>query len=158
LLQAQNSKAKIIGLANAGGDTINSIKAANEFGLTKTQNLAGTHLEGELIHRGERSEAASHVLDPQWQRFAHAGSLMTRFRTACGIPAASAWAVRTPVAAARRASRICNGRSAVDGGSPAFRHARCVVNLRVRAEARVLESAATFVSTGAVPRGQQAGK
>jgi branched-chain amino acid transport system substrate-binding protein len=41
LLQAQNSKAKIIGLANAGGDTINSIKAANEFGLTKTQTLAG---------------------------------------------------------------------------------------------------------------------
>lgn len=28
-------------LANAGGDTINSIKAANEFGLTKTQKLAG---------------------------------------------------------------------------------------------------------------------
>jgi len=41
LLQAQNSKAKIIGLANAGGDTINSIKAANEFGITKTQSLAG---------------------------------------------------------------------------------------------------------------------
>jgi branched-chain amino acid transport system substrate-binding protein len=41
LLQAQASKAKIIGLANAGGDTINSIKAANEFGLTKTQTLAG---------------------------------------------------------------------------------------------------------------------
>ena len=41
LLQAQASKAKIIGLANAGGDTINSIKAANEFGLTKTQALAG---------------------------------------------------------------------------------------------------------------------
>jgi branched-chain amino acid transport system substrate-binding protein len=41
LLQAQSSKAKIIGLANAGGDTINSIKAANEFGLTKTQALAG---------------------------------------------------------------------------------------------------------------------
>jgi branched-chain amino acid transport system substrate-binding protein len=41
LLQAQASKAKIIGLANAGGDTINSIKAANEFGLTKTQSLAG---------------------------------------------------------------------------------------------------------------------
>jgi branched-chain amino acid transport system substrate-binding protein len=41
MLQAQNSKAKIIGLANAGGDTINSIKAANEFGLTKNQNLAG---------------------------------------------------------------------------------------------------------------------
>ena len=41
LLQAQNSKAQIIGLANAGGDTINSIKAANEFGLTRNQGLAG---------------------------------------------------------------------------------------------------------------------
>jgi branched-chain amino acid transport system substrate-binding protein len=33
LLQAQASKAKVIGLANAGGDTINSIKLANEFGI-----------------------------------------------------------------------------------------------------------------------------
>jgi branched-chain amino acid transport system substrate-binding protein len=33
LLQAQGSKAKIIGLANAGGDTINSIKQASEFGI-----------------------------------------------------------------------------------------------------------------------------
>jgi branched-chain amino acid transport system substrate-binding protein len=42
LLQAQTSKAKIIGLANAGGDTINSIKQAAEFGITKGgQNLAG---------------------------------------------------------------------------------------------------------------------
>ncbi|MBN9369920.1 ABC transporter substrate-binding protein [Hydrogenophaga sp. YM1] len=42
LLQAQASKAKIIGLANAGGDTINSIKQAAEFGITKGgQNLAG---------------------------------------------------------------------------------------------------------------------
>jgi branched-chain amino acid transport system substrate-binding protein len=41
LLQAQSSKAKIVGLANAGGDTINSIKAANEFGITKNQSLAG---------------------------------------------------------------------------------------------------------------------
>ncbi|MBC5765536.1 ABC transporter substrate-binding protein [Ramlibacter albus] len=42
LLQAQSSKAKIIGLANAGGDTINSIKQAAEFGITKGgQNLAG---------------------------------------------------------------------------------------------------------------------
>ncbi len=40
LLQAQSSKAKIIGLANAGGDMINSIKAANEFGITKNQKLA----------------------------------------------------------------------------------------------------------------------
>ncbi|HSV58338.1 MAG TPA: ABC transporter substrate-binding protein [Variovorax sp.] len=41
LLQAQASKAEILGLANAGGDTINSIKAANEFGVTKTMKLAG---------------------------------------------------------------------------------------------------------------------
>ena len=42
LLQAQASKAKIIGLANAGGDTTNSIKQAAEFGITKGgQNLAG---------------------------------------------------------------------------------------------------------------------
>ena len=34
LLQAQASKAKIVGLANAGGDTTNSIKAASEFGIT----------------------------------------------------------------------------------------------------------------------------
>ena len=41
LLQAQSSKAQIVGLANAGGDTINAIKAANEFGITKNQKLAG---------------------------------------------------------------------------------------------------------------------
>ncbi len=41
LLQAQGSKAEILGLANAGGDTINAIKAANEFGITKTMKLAG---------------------------------------------------------------------------------------------------------------------
>jgi len=42
LLQAQSSKAKIIGLANAGGDTINSIKQASEFGIVKGgQSLAG---------------------------------------------------------------------------------------------------------------------
>ena len=42
LLQAQASKAKIIGLANAGGDTVNSIKQAAEFGIVSGgQNLAG---------------------------------------------------------------------------------------------------------------------
>ena len=41
LLQAQNSKAQILGLANAGGDTINSIKAAKEFGIDKTMKTAG---------------------------------------------------------------------------------------------------------------------
>lgn len=41
LLQAQGSGAQILGLANAGGDTINAIKAANEFGITKGMKLAG---------------------------------------------------------------------------------------------------------------------
>ena len=42
LLQAQSSKAQVIGLANAGGDTINSIKAAAEFGIVSGgQKLAG---------------------------------------------------------------------------------------------------------------------
>ena len=42
LLQAQTSKAKIIGLANAGGDTINSIKAGAEFGIVRGgQKFAG---------------------------------------------------------------------------------------------------------------------
>jgi len=41
LLQAQASKAKVIGLANAGGDTINSIKQASEFGIVQGgQSLA----------------------------------------------------------------------------------------------------------------------
>jgi branched-chain amino acid transport system substrate-binding protein len=46
LLQAQASKAKIIGLANAGGDTINSIKQAAEFGLVK----GGQRLAGLLVY------------------------------------------------------------------------------------------------------------
>ena len=58
LLQAQASKAKVVGLANAGGDTINSIKAANEFGITKNQTHgrpAGLH------HRHPRARLADHA-------------------------------------------------------------------------------------------------
>ena len=50
LLQAQSSKAQILGLANAGGDTINAIKAANEFGITKTMKLAGLLMFINDIH------------------------------------------------------------------------------------------------------------
>jgi branched-chain amino acid transport system substrate-binding protein len=45
LLQAQASKSQIIGLANAGGDTINAIKQGAEFGITK----GGQHFAGLLI-------------------------------------------------------------------------------------------------------------
>jgi branched-chain amino acid transport system substrate-binding protein len=41
LLQAQASKAQILGLANAGGDFTNAMKAAKEFGITKTMKVAG---------------------------------------------------------------------------------------------------------------------
>ena len=50
MLQAQSSKAQILGLANAGGDTINAIKAANEFGVTKTMKLAGLLMFINDIH------------------------------------------------------------------------------------------------------------
>lgn len=45
LLQAQTSKAKVVGLANAGGDTINSIKQSAEFGIVQ----AGQRLAGLLV-------------------------------------------------------------------------------------------------------------
>lgn len=41
LLQAQSSKAQILGLANAGGDFTNAMKAAKEFGIGKTMKVAG---------------------------------------------------------------------------------------------------------------------
>ena len=51
LLQAQASKAKIIGLANAGGDTTNSIKPASEFGITSGgQKLAALLLFASDVH------------------------------------------------------------------------------------------------------------
>ena len=50
MLQAQSSKAQILGLANAGGDLINSIKSANEFGVTKSMKLAGLLIFINDIH------------------------------------------------------------------------------------------------------------
>jgi len=41
LLQAQNSKAQVLGLANAGGDFQNAMKSAKEFGILKTMKVAG---------------------------------------------------------------------------------------------------------------------
>ena len=51
LLQAQASRAQVVGLANAGGDTVNAIKAAREFGLTQGgQKMAGLLLYINDIH------------------------------------------------------------------------------------------------------------
>ena len=48
--QAQSSKAQILALANAGGDTVNAIKAARESGLTKSMKLAGLLVFFSDIH------------------------------------------------------------------------------------------------------------
>jgi branched-chain amino acid transport system substrate-binding protein len=50
LLQAQASGAKVLGLANAGTDTVNSIKQAKEFGLTKKMSIAGLLLFISDVH------------------------------------------------------------------------------------------------------------
>lgn len=50
LIQAQSSGAKILGMANAGTDTINTIKQAKEFGITKKMRLAGLLLFLTDVH------------------------------------------------------------------------------------------------------------
>jgi hypothetical protein len=67
LLQAQSSKAKIIGLANAGGDTVNSIKQAAEFGVTQGgQNLAGLLMFITDIHSLGLASANGLLLTEAW--------------------------------------------------------------------------------------------
>jgi branched-chain amino acid transport system substrate-binding protein len=66
LLQAQASKAQIIGLANAGGDLINSVKAANEFGLTKNQTLAGLLVTVSDVHSLGLNVAQGMLLTDGW--------------------------------------------------------------------------------------------
>jgi branched-chain amino acid transport system substrate-binding protein len=66
LLQAQASKAKVVGLANAGGDTINSIKAAAEFGLTKNQNLAALLMLVTDVHALGLNTAQGLYLSEGW--------------------------------------------------------------------------------------------
>ncbi len=66
LLQAQASKAQILGLANAGGDTINSIKAAREFGITKTMKLAALLAFISDIHSLGLETTQGLVLTDSW--------------------------------------------------------------------------------------------
>lgn len=67
LLQAQQSKAKIIGLANAGGDTINSIKQAAEFGIVQGgQNLAGLLVFITDVHALGLKTAQGLVMTEAW--------------------------------------------------------------------------------------------
>lgn len=66
LLQAQSSGAKILGLANAGGDTIASIKAASEFGITKTMKLAGLLMFVTDIHSLGLKDTQGMYLTDSW--------------------------------------------------------------------------------------------
>jgi len=82
LLQAQSSKAKIIGLANAGLDTTNSIKQAAEFGIVKGgQKLAGLLLTLAEVH-GLGLEAAQGLVLTEgyyWDRDDKSRDLANRF-------------------------------------------------------------------------------
>ena len=66
LLQAQTSGAKVIGLANAGGDTVNSIKSAAEFGITKKQNLAALLMLLTDVHAVGLKTAQGLYLTEAW--------------------------------------------------------------------------------------------
>ncbi len=81
LLQAQGSKAEILGLANAGGDTINSIKAANEFGISKTMKLAGLLVFINDIHSlGLKTTQGMYLTDSwYWNRDAETRAWSRRF-------------------------------------------------------------------------------
>jgi branched-chain amino acid transport system substrate-binding protein len=81
LLQAQGSKAQILGLANAGGDTINSIKAANEFGITSTMKLAGLLVFINDIHSlGLKTTQGMYLTDSwYWNKDAEARAWSRKF-------------------------------------------------------------------------------
>lgn len=66
MLQAQASGAQIVGLANAGGDTVNSIKAANEFGVTKTMKLAGLLMFISDVHSLGLNQTKGMYLTDSW--------------------------------------------------------------------------------------------
>jgi branched-chain amino acid transport system substrate-binding protein len=66
LLQAQGSKADVLGLSNAGGDFINSLKAANEFGITKTMKPAALLAFISDIHSLGLKTAQGLILTTGW--------------------------------------------------------------------------------------------
>src|SRR5262249_44827880 len=94
LLQAQSSKAKVVGLANAGGDTINSIKQAAEFGIVKGgQKMAGLLVFASDVNALGLNTAQGLTLTQTWylgandtnrawtKRWHEAGAGATKFPT-----------------------------------------------------------------------------
>jgi branched-chain amino acid transport system substrate-binding protein len=66
LLQAQASKAQVLGLANAGGDFINSVKASKEFGIDKTMKIAGLLVFLTDIHSLGLKNTSGLLLTTSW--------------------------------------------------------------------------------------------
>ena len=81
LLQAQASKAQVLGLANAGGDTVNAIKAAKEFGITKTMKIAALLMFISDVHSlGLDSAQGLYVTDSwYWDQSDASRKWSTRF-------------------------------------------------------------------------------
>src|SRR6201746_2510503 len=116
LLQAQSSKAKIIGLANAGLDTTNSIKQAAEFGIVKGgQKLAGLLLTLAEVH-GLGLEAAQGLVLTEgyyWDRDDKSRDLANRFFKRTGpLPTMGHAAVSQGSESRRRQGFGCGGQEA----------------------------------------------
>ena len=65
-LQAQTSKAQVLGLAHAGGDTINAIKAAKEFGVGKSMKMAGLLVFITDVHSLDLKNTEGLLLTTSW--------------------------------------------------------------------------------------------
>lgn len=110
LLQAQSSKAQILGLANAGGDTINAVKAANEFGITSSMKLAGLLVFINDIHSlGLKTTQGMYLTDSwYWNKDAEARAWSRKFfekikRMPSSLQAADYSAARTYLNAVKSA-------------------------------------------------------
>ncbi|HLG80223.1 MAG TPA: ABC transporter substrate-binding protein [Bradyrhizobium sp.] len=81
LLQAQASKAKVIGLANAGGDTTNALKQASEFGIMPGQKMIALLMEITDVHSlGVRATQGLIVTDAfYWDRDDESRAFSKRF-------------------------------------------------------------------------------
>ena len=66
MLQAQNSKAQVLALANAGSDTVNAIKSAAEFGIGKNMLLAGMIITINDVHALGLKTAQGMFLTDSW--------------------------------------------------------------------------------------------
>ena len=81
LVRAQSSKAQILGLANAGGDLTNAIKAASEFGVTKSMKLAALLMFINDVHAlGLKATQGMYLTDSwYWNHSAETRAWSRRF-------------------------------------------------------------------------------